>query len=30
MRDFVGALKPGDRVDVVYTEAFAIGVVEIP
>jgi hypothetical protein len=30
MRDFAGALKPGDRVEIVYTEAFAIGVVEIP
>jgi len=30
MRDFARALKPGDRVDVVYTEALAIGVTEIP
>jgi len=30
MRDFARALKPGDRVEVVYTEALAIGVTEIP
>jgi hypothetical protein len=30
MRDFARALKPGDRVDIVYTEAMAIGVIEIP
>jgi len=30
MREFAGALKPGDRVDVVYTQALAIGVTEIP
>ncbi len=30
MRDFARALKPGDRVDVVYTKALAIGVTEIP
>jgi hypothetical protein len=30
MRDFAQALKPGDRVEVVYTEALAIGVIEIP
>jgi len=30
MRDFAWALKPGDRVDVLYTEALAIGVTEIP
>jgi hypothetical protein len=30
MRDFAQALKPGDRVEVVYTEALAIGVTEIP
>jgi len=30
MREFVQALKQGDRVEVVYTEAFAIGVTEIP
>ncbi|MHA1527766.1 MAG: hypothetical protein ACTSVG_02005 [Alphaproteobacteria bacterium] len=30
MRDFAKALKPGDRVEIVYTEALAIGVTEIP
>ena len=30
MRDFARALNPGDRVEVVYTEALAIGVTEIP
>jgi hypothetical protein len=30
MREFAGALNPGDRVEIVYTEAFAIGVIEIP
>ncbi len=30
MRDFARALKVGDRVDVVYTEAVAISVTEIP
>ena len=29
MREFARALKPGDRVDVAYTESLAIGVVEI-
>ena len=30
MREFAGALKPGDSVDVVYTRALAIGVTKIP
>lgn len=29
MREFAQALKPGDRVDVLYTKALAIGVTEI-
>ena len=30
MQDFARALKVGDRVDVVYTKALAIGVIEFP
>jgi hypothetical protein len=30
MRDFARAVKPGDRVDVLYSESLAIVVVEIP
>jgi hypothetical protein len=29
MRDFARAVKPGDRVDVLYSESLAIVVVEI-
>jgi translation elongation factor P/translation initiation factor 5A len=30
MREFARAVKPGDRVDVTYTQSLAIGVTEIP